>query len=59
MSTPQKQIEEIKRGIVDFIDEKELLANVEELIKVIKAPKIKKLVLCATMGPGIKVEVTK
>jgi len=40
-------------------DEKELLANIEELIKVIKAPKIKKLVLCATMGPGIKVEVTK
>jgi large subunit ribosomal protein L1 len=37
--------------------EKELLANIEELIKVIKAPQIKKLVLCATMGPGIKVEV--
>jgi len=37
----------------------ELIANIEELIRVIKAPKIKKLVLCATMGPGIKVEVTK
>ncbi|MEK7528033.1 MAG: hypothetical protein AAB574_03395 [Patescibacteria group bacterium] len=35
----------------------ELIANVEELVKVIKAPKIRKLVLCATMGPGIKVEV--
>jgi len=37
--------------------ENELIANVEELIKVVKVPKIKKLVLCATMGPGIKVEV--
>ena len=30
MSTPQKQIEEIKRGIVDFIDEKELLAKIQK-----------------------------
>jgi large subunit ribosomal protein L1 len=37
--------------------ENELIANVEELIRIIKAPKIKKLVLAATMGPGIKVEV--
>jgi len=37
----------------------ELSANVAELIKVIKAPKIKKLALCATMGPSIKVEVEK
>lgn len=37
--------------------ETELVTNVNELIKVIKAPKIKKLVLCATMGPSVKVEV--
>lgn len=37
--------------------EKELAANVEELIKVVKAPKIKKLALCATMGPSVKVKV--
>lgn len=37
--------------------EKELTANIDELIKVIKAPKIKKLALCATMGPSVKVKV--
>ncbi len=37
----------------------ELSANIEELIKVVKSNKIKKLALCATMGPCIKVEVTK
>lgn len=40
-------------------DEKELIANIEQLIKVIKVPKIKKLALCATMGPCIKVLVEK
>jgi len=35
--------------------EKELEANILELIKVIKFPKIKKLALCATMGPCVKV----
>ena len=39
--------------------EKELEANINELIKVIKAPKIKKMVLSATMGPGVKVEIIK
>ncbi len=39
--------------------EKELEANIDELIKVIKAPKINKLVLSATMGPGIKVLIEK
>jgi large subunit ribosomal protein L1 len=39
--------------------ETELMANVEELIKVIKTPKIKKLALCATMGPSVKVEIAK
>ncbi len=39
--------------------EAELEANVAELIKVIKANKIKKLALCATMGPCVKVEVLK
>ncbi len=38
-------------------DSKELEANVAELINVIKANKIKKLALCATMGPCVKVEV--
>jgi large subunit ribosomal protein L1 len=40
-------------------DTKEILANINELIKVIKPVKIKKLVLCATMGPGIKCVVEK
>lgn len=39
--------------------EAELTANVTELIKVIKAPKIKKLSLCATMGPSVKVAIEK
>jgi large subunit ribosomal protein L1 len=38
-------------------DGKELEANITELINVIKANKIKKLALCATMGPCVKVEV--
>ncbi len=37
----------------------ELTANIEELIKVVKSNKIKKLALCATMGPCVKVEITK
>lgn len=37
----------------------EIAANVAELIKIIKAQKIKKLVLCPTMGPSVKVEVIK
>jgi len=39
--------------------EKELEANINELIKVVKAPKIKKMVLSATMGPGVKVLIEK
>ena len=35
----------------------ELTANIDELVKVIKSNKIKKLALCATMGPCVKVEV--
>ncbi|MFA5749819.1 MAG: hypothetical protein WC895_01180 [Candidatus Shapirobacteria bacterium] len=35
----------------------ELVANLTELIKVIKANKIKKLALCATMGPCVKVKI--
>jgi len=35
----------------------ELTANISELINVVKANKIKKLALCATMGPCVKVEV--
>jgi len=38
---------------------KEVEANVAELIKIIKVPKIKKLALCATMGPCVKIEVIK
>ncbi|MBP6989366.1 hypothetical protein KBB48_01160 [Candidatus Shapirobacteria bacterium] len=39
--------------------EKELEANIAELIKIIKAQKIKKLALSATMGPSVKVLVEK
>ena len=39
--------------------ETELEANLVELIKVIKAPKIKKLAICATMGPSVKVLIEK
>lgn len=37
--------------------QKELEANITELINVVKANKIKKLALCATMGPCVKVEI--
>lgn len=37
----------------------ELTANVQELIKVITPAKIKKLVLCPTMGPAVKVLIEK
>jgi len=40
-------------------DPKELAANTEALIKAIGPSKITKLVLSATMGPGIKVDLTK
>lgn len=39
--------------------EKELEANIAELIKIVKAQKIKKLALSATMGPSVKVLVEK
>jgi len=47
--------------VVGSLDQevKELVANVEELIKVLNPTKIKKLVLASTMGPGIKVQVGK
>ncbi len=38
-------------------DDSELVANLEELIKVINLTKIKKLVLSPSMGPGIKVQL--
>jgi len=37
----------------------ELEANIAELIKVVKPTKIKKLAVCATMGPSVKIEVIK
>ena len=37
----------------------DIIANINELIKVVKFVKIKKFVLCATMGPGIKCEIVK
>jgi len=37
----------------------ELVANISELIKIIGANKIKKLALCATMGPCVKIEINK
>ncbi|MFA6250032.1 MAG: hypothetical protein WC686_00820 [Candidatus Shapirobacteria bacterium] len=39
--------------------EPELEANIAELIKVVKPTKIKKLAICATMGPSIKIEILK
>jgi len=36
---------------------KEIQVNVEELIKLINPLKVKKLILCATMGPAVKVKV--
>jgi len=35
----------------------EIAANIDELIKVIKSNKIKKLALCATMGPCVKIKL--
>ena len=37
--------------------DKELVANIEALIKILGANQIKKLVLKATMGPGVKVKL--
>lgn len=37
----------------------EIVDNVNELVKLIHANKIKKLVLAATMGPAVKVEIEK
>ena len=39
--------------------EAEIEANIKELIKTIGVSKIKKLTICATMGPGIKINLTK
>ena len=45
--------------IVGKISQKdeEIEANINELIKVVKANKIKKLALCATIGPCVKVNI--
>jgi len=47
--------------IVGKISQKdeEIIANIEELIKTIKASKIKKFSLCATMGPSVKILIEK
>ena len=47
--------------IVGKISQKdeEIIDNIKELIKVIKANKIKKLVLCSTIGPSVKVLIEK
>lgn len=37
----------------------ELIANVTELVRVIRPQRLKKLVLCSTMGPGVKVAFEK
>jgi len=37
----------------------EIVANIRELVKTIKANKIKKMALCATMGPSVKVIIEK
>ncbi|MBU4210886.1 hypothetical protein KKC08_03010 [Patescibacteria group bacterium] len=38
---------------------KEIVKNLQELIKTIQPSKIKKLAICATMGPSIKVKIEK
>jgi large subunit ribosomal protein L1 len=43
-------------GKLDQPDE-ELVANLEALIKAIGKAKIKKMTVCATMGPGVKVKI--
>jgi len=37
----------------------ELVKNINELIKVVKVAKIKKLAICATMGPAVKIEIVR
>jgi large subunit ribosomal protein L1 len=37
----------------------ELTKNINELVKVLKATKIKKLAICATMGPAVKIEIVR
>jgi ribosomal protein L1 len=37
--------------------DKELVANIETLIKLLGPGQIKKMVLKATMGPGVKVKI--
>lgn len=66
LSVAKTQIKTEKKAPVIHIivgktsqEDKEIIANIEELIKIIKPSKIKKLCLCATMGPSIKVEVLK
>jgi len=39
--------------------EEEIMANVAELIKVIQSNKIRKLAICATMGPSVKILIEK
>jgi len=39
--------------------ETELSANISELIKIVGPTKIKKLAICATMGPSVKIAVEK
>lgn len=64
LSVAKAQIKTEKKAPVIHIvvgktkqEDKEIVANVEELIKVIKAPRVKKLTLCATMGPSVKVKL--
>ena len=39
--------------------DEEIIDNIKELVKTIKANKIKKMALCATMGPSVKVIIEK
>lgn len=39
--------------------DEEIGANIEELIKTVKSNKIRKLALCATMGPSVKILIEK
>ena len=66
LATTKTQIKTEKKAPVIHItvgqvsqDFKEISANIAELIKVIKPTKIKKLAICATMGPSVKIAIER
>ena len=64
LSVAKTVVKTEKKGVVVHIvvgkvsqPAEELSANIAELIKVVKPTRIRKFVICATMGPAIKIEV--